>query len=214
MADSRKNVDVRLHALKAVDAVLAALQSTFAQADLIEGDNPFRFVAGDAKGSKVWICDPEGRDSFDRTSGRMLIMVYRGEFQPQDLHLANHADGAWDSKGYSDIGQTNVFIQCEAGNKTQSETIASIVFQILKMYRLEIQREFDIYDLKPYSVSAPSKQLGVTGEPWATTVSVRVQTQEMFRITERANTLNNLDIRRTYDQNVQREFATLDGSGS
>ena len=217
MSDARRNVDVRLSALRAVDTILAVLQSTFAQPDFIEGDNPYLFVPGDAKGSRTWICDSEGRSQYDRTSGRMLILVTRGDFSSQNLHLANRADGAWEQKNFSDLGNTTVYVQCEAGNKQQSEALASIVFQLIKRYRLVLMKEFDIYKITPTRVGAPAEVAGGTaqGKPWATTAEIQVVTQETYSIHEKSNALNLVDVRQVYDANTQppqapTELFTLD----
>lgn len=204
-------LDLRLHALKAVDVILAALQTAFAEESLIEGQNPYRYLANDPKNSKLFICDPEGRTGFDRSGNRLLICVYRTDFQPQNLHMHNHADGASDGRTYSDLCNTNVYIQCEAGNKTQSEALASIVYQILKMFRLDLMREFDIFNLNPSTVGAPTQLASVKGEPWSTTVSVQVQTQESYHITELANHMNHVKIRQTLKENVARTM-TLDAN--
>jgi hypothetical protein len=217
VSDARRNVDVRLSALRAVDTILAVLQSTFAQPDLIEGENPYIFIAGDAKGSRTWICDTEGRTQYDRTSGRMLMLVYRGDFSPQNLHLANRADGAWTQQNFSDLGNTTVYVQCEAGNKQQSEALASIVFQLIKRYRLVLMKEFDIYKITPDRVGAPAEVAGGTaqGKPWATTVAIQVVTQETYTIKQKTNDLNLVDVRQVYDSNLKppqppTELFTLD----
>jgi len=205
VSEARKNVDVRLSALRAVDTIIAVLQSTFAQPDLIEGSNPFLFIPNDPKGSHVWICDTEGKSQYDRTSGRGLMLVYRGSFVPQNLHLMNRADGAWTQKNYSDLATTTVFVQCEAGNKIQSETLGSIVFQLIKRYRAVLMKEFDIYRLTPMEVSAPIEVAGgqAQGKPWATTVTIQVVTQETYTIREKKNALNIVDVRQVYDKNLK-----------
>ena len=96
---------------------------------------------------------------------------------------------------YSDLYQTPVYVRCEAGSKLQSETLASICDQVLKYFREDIMTEFDIHELKVNAVSSPGQIGGVAGEPWQTTVSVTVQTQETFQISEFANQLNKVRIR-------------------
>ena len=91
-------LDVRLHALKAVDGILAALQTTFAQTNLLGDDNPYLFNGEDPKNSKTWICDPEGREGYERSGNRMIITVARGDCQPMNLHLHNAAQsGSWNA---------------------------------------------------------------------------------------------------------------------
>ena len=103
-----KRLDVRLHALKAVDGILAALQTTFAQTNLLGDDNPYLFNGDDPKNSKTWICDPEGREGYERSGNRMIITVARGECQPMDMHLHNAGQsGSWNAPmQYSDLYQT------------------------------------------------------------------------------------------------------------
>jgi hypothetical protein len=195
-------IDTRLHAMKAVDVVLAALQAAFAEERLIDGANPYRFIATDPKNSKLWICDPQGRTGFDRSGNRLLIVVYRTDFQPRGLHLLNHAEGSSDQKMYSDLCATNVYIQCEAGNATQSEALASIAFQVIKMFRIEMMREFDLYEINPNNVSAPQQMTSIKGEPWVTTVSVHIETQESYQIVELANHMNHVQIVQQYKANA------------
>lgn len=187
--------DVRLHVLKAVDGVLAALQSTFAQDNLLGDGNPYQFNGEDPKGSKVWICDPDSREGYERGGQRMLITVSRGDVQPMDMHLHNQADGGWnEARSYSDLYTTSVWVRCEAGNKIQSEVLASIVAQILKFFRQDLMTEFDIHEISVKSISSPSKIESVAGEPWQTSVLLQVQTQEMFQITTLMNQVNKLNI--------------------
>jgi hypothetical protein len=203
-------LDVRLHALKAVDGILAALQSTFAQTNLLGDDNPYLFNGDDPKGSQVWICDPEGREGYDRSGNRMIITVARGDCQPMNMHLHNQAQsGGWNSAAnYSDLYQTPVIIRCEAGNKVESEVLASICAQILKFFRQDLMTEFDIYEIKVNSISSPGKIEGVAGEPWQTSVMVAVQTQEMFQITTLMNQLNRLNLVKTFKKTAGKNLNT------
>ena len=181
--------------MRAVDGITAALQATFSQENLLGDGNPYRFTAGDPQNSRLWVCDPDSREGYDRAGGRMLVMVSRGDCQPMNLHLHNRGQSAWnDPKLYSDMYQTPVYIRCEAGNKIQSETLASICDQVLKYFREDIIAEFDIHELKVNAISSPGQISGVAGEPWQTTVSMMVQTQETFQISEFANSLNKVRI--------------------
>jgi hypothetical protein len=189
-------LDIRLHALKAVDAILAALQTTFAQPNLLGDGVDFRYLENDPANSKVWICDPDAREGYDRTGNRMLITVSRGDFQPMDMHLHNRGQSSWnaDAREFTDLCNTPVFIRCEAGNKTQSEMLASIVYQALKWFRPDLMKEFDLFDLKVTSVGSPTQLTGVQGEPWLTGVSLVVSTQEVCQISEIKNSLNRLEL--------------------
>ena len=112
-----------------------------------------------------------------------------------NLHLHNRAQSAWtDPQQYSDMYQTPVYVRCEAGNKMQSETLAAICDQVLKYFRQDIMAEFDIHEFKVNAVSSPSQLGGVTGEPWQTSVSLMVMTQETFQISEFVNQLNKVRI--------------------
>jgi hypothetical protein len=192
-------LDIRLHALKAVDAILAALQSTFARPEMLGLDDAYRFNRDDVKGSKVWICDPESKTGFERGTNRMLITVSRGEFQPLDMHFLNKGQSSFSdpTQNFTDLCRTPVTIACEAGNKLQSEMLASVVYQILKFFRSDLMKEFDLMHLSVNGVSSPMQVTGVTGNPWITQVSVRLETQEMFQLTELFNDVNKLEIMAT-----------------
>lgn len=139
----------------------------------------------------------------------MIITVARGDVQPMDMHLHNQADGSWNSpKNYSDMYQTPVFVRCEAGNKLQSETLASICDQVLKFFRRDIMAEFDIHDYSVKSITSPIQIAGVAGEPWQTSVIVQVQTQEMFQITEFANTMNKLNVVQQFKKTAAKKYDT------
>lgn len=188
-------LDGRLYSMRAVDGILAALQSTFSQENLLGDGNPFRFNPLDPQNSRLWVCDPDGREGYDRSGGRMIITVARGDCQPMNLHLHNHAQSAWtEPQQYSDMYQTPVYIRCEAGNKLQSETLAAICDQVLKYFRQDIMAEFDIHEFKVNTVTSPAQISGVAGEPWQTTVSLSVMTQETFQISEFTNQLNKVRI--------------------
>jgi hypothetical protein len=190
------NVDVRLHALKAVNAILAALQSTFARPDLLGISNEYLFNPEDPKNSRLWICDPGSHEKYDRSGNRMLVMVQRGEFQPMDMHLHNVGQGSFSdpAASFTDLCRTPIFIRCEAGNSLQSETLASVCYQVLKFFRRDLAAEFDLHELVVSSVS-PASQIGsVSGSPWVTTVTCRVDTQEMFQLFELGNDMNKFEI--------------------
>ncbi len=181
--------------MRAVDGILAALQTTFAQDNLLGDGNPYRFIAGDPKNSRVWVCDPDAREGYDRNGGRMVITVARGDCQPMNMHLHNRAQSSMTGpKLYSDMYRTPVYVRCEAGNKTQSETLAAICDQVLKYFREDLMTELDIHELKVNAISSPAVLAGVAGEPWQTTVSLAVDTQETFQISEFTNQLNKLRI--------------------
>lgn len=193
------HLDIRLHALKAVDAILAALQSSFARPEMLGLDDAYRFNRDDPKNSKVWICDPESKAGFERGNNRMLITVSRGEFQPLDMHMQNKGQSSFSdpTQNFTDLCRTPITISCEAGNKLQSEMLASIGYQILKFFRLDLMKEFDLFHLSVNGVSAPMQITGTTGNPWVTQISVRLETQEMFQLTELFNDVNKVEIMAT-----------------
>lgn len=197
-------VDVRLGAMKAVDVILAALQTTFQLPNLANGTNPFRYLPEDPQQSKVWISDAEGRLAGDRGGNRMLILVDRGDYTPMDLHLHNHGGGFADEKSFSDLGRTMVMVTCEGGNRVQSEQLASVVYQIIKAFRHDLMAEFDIFNLQPMSVGRATQAEGTQGAPYSTTVAIQVETQETLFITEAANSLNRMDFVRTFEANKSR----------
>ncbi len=189
-------LDIRLHAIKGVDAILAALQTSFSHPDMLGVDQTYLYT-GDVKTSPVWICDPQSKDNFERGSNRMLITVSRGEFQPNNMHMLGRAQQESFSsvtQPFSDMCTTPVSITCEAGNSVQSEILASIVYQVLKFFRMDLMKEFDIFDIAVNGISSPIRATGAVGSPWLTTISVRLQTQEMFQLTELTNDLNKIKI--------------------
>jgi len=196
-------VDVRLNSMRSVDVILAALQATFAMPNLFGSGNPFRFLRSDPINSPLWICDPEGRLSANRGPARTMILVDRADYTPMDLHLHNYAGGTTEQHLYADLGTTTVIITCEGGNRVQSETLAALVYQILKFHRTELMREFDIHELRLLSVGRANPLESVSGSPWSTTVTVRVETQESVQVTDIANPVNHVDIVRAYGENLQ-----------
>jgi len=202
--------DVRLGAIKAADVILATLQAAFSQDDLIEGGNPYRFVRDDPKGSRVWVCDPESRLT-ERDGNTMMITVARGEYAPQELHLYNASGSNFeDQANLSDLATTPVIIQCEAGSKMSSEILASIVYNVVKLFRLQIMEEYDIHSIKMTGISPPNKQRDVPGDPWLTVVSIRLETQEQNLMIELANHMNHETINAQLTKNVERTILALD----
>lgn len=215
MTEAKLGIDLRLDAMRAADAILAALQATFALPNLIDGGNPYRFVPNDPANSKLWICDPESKIEHDRGGSRAMILVDRLDYSPSNLHLLNNAGGDFDATTeFSDLGVTTVVVSCEGGNKYQSEQLGSIVYQIVKRFRLDLMREFGIHSLKPSSVSRSTQIEQAQGSPWVTTVTIRVETQEHFKVLELANPLNKVQISQVFQSNLERRqisSVTLDG---
>lgn len=187
--------------MRAVDAILATLQTAFAQPSLVNGENPYRFNAADRVNSTLWISDAEGRLATERGGSRCQILVDRSDYTPQDLHL--HGFGGLQNadpgnRFFTDLGGTTVVIYCEGGNRFQSETLAAISYQVIKAFRHDIMREFELHNVKPLSVSTAQPIEGVTGRPWRTTVAVQVLTQEKLVVSELANLMNHLDLVSAY----------------
>ena len=204
--------DVRVKAIQATDVILAALQAAFGQDKLFNGANPLRFLRDDPKGSRVWVCDPESRTD-ERDGNQMIVMVARGEYQPQELHLYNAAGANFDGKeDFSDLAQTPIFISCESGTKTSSEVLASIVYDVLKIFRKQLMAQYDIHSIKLSSITAPMKQKDVAGNPWITVVNVRIETQEHIQMTELSNHMNMIDVDIEVTKNVERAFLVLDAT--
>jgi hypothetical protein len=197
-------VDVRLTALRAVDAVLAALQVTFQMPRLINGVNPYRFVPNDPVNSTLWISDAEGRLTTERGGARSTILVDRSDYMPSNNHLHNYAgqDDYHGGKVYADLGTTQIIVTCEGGNRLHSETLASIVYQIIKAFRHDIMAEFDLHDLRPMSVGRATRLDNITGNPWRTPVLLKVETQERLIIDELANPMNRADFAAKLHENA------------
>ena len=191
--------------MRASDAILAALQATFALPNLIDGANPYRFIDSDPAKSTVWICDPESRNEFGRAGSRALILVDRMDYSPANMHLLGNAGGDFDqTTEFSDLGVTNVVVTCEGGSRYQSEQLAAIVYQIVKIFRQELMREYDLHTIKPLSVNKPMQLEQAQGAPWLTTVMIRVEAQERSTLTELANQLNAVKISQVYNTNLER----------
>jgi hypothetical protein len=169
------------------------------------------FVKDDPKASKVWVCDPESRLE-TRDAARSIVMVSRGDYLPQELHLLNAGDGASDQRDYSDLATVPVIIQCEAGSKIASDVLASVVYHVLKLFRLDLMRDYDIHSLKFSSIGPPVKYDDQPGKPWITTVSLRIETQEHSRYREIATHLNKAQIAVTFAENTQKRLLSLDST--
>lgn len=192
----RTDPEFRLPAIRVTDVILATLQAAFSQDVLIEGANPYRFNRDDPKNSRVWVCDPDSRvDANERDGQRMVVMVSRGSYQPGETSMHNYAGGTFSGEqNFTDIAYAPIYIQCEAGNKVSSEVLASISYQILKLFRRRIMADYDLNNLKLLEISAPTKIGDATGEPWVTTVTARVEIQEHAQLTELSNRLNHVAI--------------------
>lgn len=185
----------RVMPVRAVDIVLALLQAAFAQEDLADGANPFRFNPRDAKNSRVWICDPDSRIDTERDARRMLITVTRGELIPTDSFQHNFAGG--DMHGtteLSDLVAVPIEILCEAGTRTSVEVLAHACYSIVKLFRRQLLKDYGITNLRVLGVGSPQRTTGIPGDPWVCTVSLRCEYQERGTMTELANSLNYLNV--------------------
>lgn len=189
-------LEYRLTPIRVVDSVLSTLQTTFANPNLFgDGQNPLLFVRGDPKHSSVWVCDPESRISVERDGSRMLIMVSRGDYVPQNMHLGQYAGGEMTGdKYFSDSADCPVFVDCEAGSKLSSDRLAAICYFVLKQFRLAIMAEYDLQDLRVLSVSPPVNQGDAPGSNWICRVSVNIAIQEHALVSDVANVMNTLDV--------------------
>lgn len=205
--------DIRLPAFVATDVILSALQATFATDNLIDGANPYRFIPDDPARSAVWVCDPESRQDI-RDGNRMIIMVERGEYAPNEMSLMNRQAQSFQnsSTDLADLAQTPLLVTCEAGNKIASEVLASIVYRVIKMFRMDLMREYDIFSIKVNGIGAPMQVVDAAGKPWRTVVSLRLYTQEQARMTELANHLNTVTINERLEAQGRRVIASLDAT--
>lgn len=209
------NLDQRLPLIRIRDVILAALQSAFADENLVPGGNPFLFVRNDVKASKVWICTPEGAHKYERDNRRGLVTVERGDYIPSEMHLHNISGMSFSGgqSDFSDLASTNILIRCQHGSETMSEVVASACYTILKTFRIQLMQEFDIHSLHIIGITAPVYQPETPGEPWECIINMRVQMQEFSRMTEVANHLNHLEIREALESlSPERVIASLDGS--
>jgi hypothetical protein len=209
---------VRLQAFQAADVILAALQALFAEPKLIDDSSPFLFVPGQPQSSKVWVCDPESRQ-LTRDGNRMIVMVSRGEYQPQELHLMNRMEitsggGGSNVRDLSDLGTTGVSIMCEGGNKSQSEALASISYSVLKYFRPQLMADYDIHSIRFLGIGPATHYPNNNPTPcWITTISLRIETQDHVRVTDIAEQLNKLNITAAVTKNITLKLAQLDGLG-
>jgi hypothetical protein len=215
MADPFTHLDYRLPALRVRDIILATLQAAFARPDLLgSDDHPYLYVHEDPARSKLWVGTPEARMKFTERDGRRhFISVLRGDYVPQELHLYNAGDGNFSGRErISDLGVTSIMIRCEDGSETGSETLASICYGILKLFRRQIMADYNIHHLALQGISTPTIEETVPGKPWLTYVNLRAEVQEFYIVTERANLLNEVNISAQLSENFTRELASLDGT--
>lgn len=212
---TESNLDQRLPLIKIRDVILAALQSAFANEDLVPGGNPFLFVRDDVKASKVWVCTPEAALKYDRDARRGLVTVERGDYIPSEMHLHNVNSMSFSGghTDFTDLAATSIMIRCQHGSETMSEVIASACYTILKTFRPQLMMEFDIHSLHIVGITAAHPLAETTGEPWECIVNLRVEMQEHSRMTEVANNLNHLEIREALGSlSPERVIASLDGT--
>jgi hypothetical protein len=195
----------RMAPIRAVDVILAALQSAFGQETLFNDTNPLRFNRNDPKNSRLWICDADSRVDTERDGRRMMVTVTRGDYSPAEAHL--HNVGSQDMQGnvdYTDLASVPILIQCEAGNRISVEFLACCCYQILKIFRRQVMKDYDITNMKLLSISPPRRTDNVPGSPWICTVVARCEFQEFAVMTEMANHLNFMNIR----QQVEEQLST------
>lgn len=209
MPDER--IDLRLPSIKVADVILAALQAAFGQEKLFDDmANPYRFIRDDPSGSKVWVCDPDQRQA-ERDGKRMIVQVTRGEYTPNELHLMNRGQGGFSQPtDRHDLASAPIYVMCEAGLKIQSEVLASMCYSILKYFREELMAEYDIHSIRLAGISPSVKQKGTNGEPWMTTVTVKVEVGEFGKVVELGNHLNMTLIKGALDHNDARAVVSLD----
>lgn len=213
MSDGPSYIDMRLVALRAADAILAALQATLSLPDLF-GDrgNPYHYNPQDEANSRVWVCHDYSRAEFERKGSRMLVTVNRMDYAPQELHQHNFAEGNFsDELDFRDLGLTTVLISCEGGNYVQAENLASICYQIIKMFRRDLMAEFDLHNIAVSSITTPTLVQGAEGNPWRASIPVRVEAMERNHIVEQANEFNRLDVigraKAVYDEMPVTQFS-------
>jgi hypothetical protein len=188
-------MDFRLPAIRARDAILGILQAAFADPELTGGSPDYQFQAHDPQGSPVWITTTAGRPAYPRDGRAKLIVVDRGDYIPQELGQLNTQYPGFDgTQTLSDIGHTSIYIRCEATTETGSEVLASICYTVLKVFRREIQREYDLVTIRLGGISAPLLEAEKESQPWVTVVTLNVGVQEYAVLTEITNRLNRLDI--------------------
>ncbi|MFA6132437.1 MAG: chitobiase/beta-hexosaminidase C-terminal domain-containing protein [Phycisphaerae bacterium] len=193
----------RVMPVRIVDIMLALLQAAFSQADLMDGKNPLRFNRNDPKNSRLWICDPDARIDTERDGRRMLVSVTRGEMEPAEAHLHNVAGG--DMHGnieFSDLVSATVAIQCEAGSRTSVEVLAHACYSVIKLFRRQVMKDYNITNLRVLGITAPQRTEGMPGDPWLCTVMVRCEYQERSMMSELANHLNYLNIKSSMKENL------------
>jgi len=208
----RQDIDFRLPALRVRDVIIAALQAAFSSQDLMGAGqpNPYLFTPTDPQGSRVWISSGAGRtESSSRDARRNQISVNRTEYSPQENHQHNFAGMSFGSgtREFTDTATSMILIMCESGTELESESLASICYQILKLFRQQIMQDFDIYNIRMLGISAPSRMESTPGMPDLTTVSLQVTVQEHSRMLEVGNALNRLDI-----ESQLRTVVTLDAT--
>lgn len=188
--------------IRVVDVILATLQAAFSSEVLIDGRNPLRFNRDDPKNSRVWVCSPEARLDSERDGRRMFVTVERSDYVPSEMHMQNYAGGnLTDQSSFTDLASTMVMVHCEGGNRSASEFLAFCCYSILKLFRRQIINDFDMTNMHLVNISTPRRQDGIPGDPWITTVTLKVELQEFAFMTELANHLNQLSL--SIQQNME-----------
>jgi hypothetical protein len=195
----RQDIDFRLPALRIRDVIIAALQAAFSSQDLMGAGrpNPYLFNPADPQGSRVWISSGSGRaESSSRDARRNQISVNRTEYTPQENHQHNFVGMSFGdgTREFTDTATSMIMVLCESGTELESESLASICYQVLKLFRQQIMQDFDIFNLRLLGISAATRMEGTPGTPFTTTVTMQVTVQEHSKMIEVGNALNRLDI--------------------
>lgn len=129
---------------KAKDMILQFLQKIFAQPKLYNGLNEYQWH-GDAKVSKIHISD-SNVENLLVVEQKPSIIVTRGNMQWQggaiDAFVNRQLNGGRD---YKDLMSVDMTINCFSREGLEAEFLASLVFQLLTLFKQDIRSTYSLH---------------------------------------------------------------------
>ncbi len=140
---------------KAKDMILQFLQKIFSQSNLYNGINEYKW-SQDTKVSKIHISD-SNIENLLIVEQKPSIIVTRGNMQWQggaiDAFLNRNISG---NRDYKDLMSVDMTINCFSREGLEAEFLASLVFQLLTLFKQDIRSEFSLQRMEVLGLGAES----------------------------------------------------------
>ena len=140
---------------KAKDIILQFLQKVFSQPKLYNDNNEYQWNQ-DTKVSRIHISD-SNIENLMIVEQKPSIIVTRGNMQWQggaiDSFLNRNLSG---NRDYKDLMSVDMTINCFSREGLETEFIASLVFQLLTLFKQDIRSEYSLHRMEVLGLGAES----------------------------------------------------------